>query len=258
MADDGPDRPKIIIQRPKLAPHVTMFTSLSIIILAFFILLNAFSTIDEERQWEAISSLQLEFAGIFEKAGRLFAFMESSGYEIVEAKEVEEYPGEELVYKIITSSYDSYSSLESYVQERGLGGRVGIVVTPRGLVVTVGGDLTFAPAGAQLTEEGRGFLDRLAAIVRPFRNDILIEGHTDNAVPAGTVFRNNWELSQARAMAVLRHLNSGGISLGRLAAVGAGEHRPLVENDTAEQMELNRRVEIIVKHPSYGSPREAR
>jgi len=151
----------------------------------------------------------------------------------------------------------SYSSLKSYVQERGLGGRVGIVVTPRGLVVTVGGDLTFAAGSAQLTEEGRGFLDRLAAIVRPFRNDILIEGHTDDSVPAGTVFRNNWELSQARAMAVLRYLNGGGISLGRLAAVGAGEHRPLVENDTPEHMEQNRRVEIIVKHPSYGSPREA-
>ena len=256
MANGGPDRPKIAFKRPRLPSHVTMFTSLSIIILAFFILLNAFSTIDEERKMQAISSLRLEFAGIFEKAGRLFELMEDSGYEMIEADEQEEFPGEELIYEILSSHYDSCSRLERYVQNRGHGGQVGIVVTPRGLVVTVGGDLTFAPGSAQLTEEGRGFLDRLADIVRPFRNDILIEGHTDDSVPSGSVFRNNWELSQGRAMAVLRYLNGVGIPLSRLAAVGSGQHRPLVENDTPEHMELNRRVEIIIKHPGYGSPRE--
>ncbi|HUX07347.1 MAG TPA: flagellar motor protein MotB [Acidobacteriota bacterium] len=249
MIGNNHSKPIIIRQRPKLPVHVSLFTSLSIIILAFFILLTAYSTFDVERVKMALTSVQLEFVGIFEKAARMFSIFEtgSAGQELTaEASK----PGNELLYDVMTSHYEEFRALQKYADQIGLEGSIGIIVTPRGMVVTMGEELTFAPGDDRLTPQGRRFLDRLVAIVGPFRNEIAIEGHTDTSqLPPGGTWRNNWELSQARAMSVLSYLNSRGIGIDRLSAGGAGEYRPLVANDTPANMALNRRVEVIIKHP---------
>jgi chemotaxis protein MotB len=258
MAGNSESKPIVIKQRPKLAAHVTMFASLAIIILAFFILLTAYSTYDVERVKQAITSVQLEFAGIFEKAARLFSVFETGGAG-EDLTATTSKPGDEMLFEVMTSQYEEFMTLQRYARQIGLEGSIGIVVTPRGMVVTLGEELTFAPGDDQLTPEGKRFLDRLVAIVRPFRNEIEIDGHTDNSpLPPGGVWRNNWELSQARAMSVLIYLNSVGISLQRLSAGGAGEFRPLVDNDTPADMARNRRVEVVIKHPRLGREGEMR
>ena len=258
MVGNNESKPIIIKQRPKLPVHVSLFTSLSIIILAFFILLTAYSSFDVERVKMALTSVQLEFVGIFEKAARMFSVFESgsAGQDLTaEASK----PGNELLYEVVTSHYEEFLALQRYARQVGLEGSIGIVVTPRGLVVTLGEELSFASGDDQLTPQGQRFLDRLVAIVGPFRNELAIEGHSDTSqLPAGGTWLNNWELSQARAMSVLRYLNSRGVSMGRLSASGAGEYRPLVANDTPENMTLNRRVEVIIKHPRLDRSGEMR
>lgn len=254
MVNDEKEKPRIIIERPKLPTHVGMFVSLTIIILAFFILLNAFSTIDDERKREALESISYEFSGFFDKAGRLFSLTEQTG-ESLEVEQGENQEGEEALFRIVASSADRLTELQRFGEAAGVGGKVGVVVTPRGMVVTMGEELSFAIGDDQLTESGRRFLDRFIAIVRPYRNGINIEGHTDDvAVEPDGRFASNWELSQARAMSVLRYLNRGGIDLERLSAAGAGQFRPLVENDSPEHRAINRRVEIIVRHPYLERP----
>ena len=247
MADTP--KPKIISQRPRLAGWLGLFTSLSILILAFFILLNAFASPDEERVREAITSIQLEFAGIFDKAGRLFSVFDSSetGLNLASSSST---VGEELLFEMISTRAEDFNQLQNFGRDIGIDGVVGVVITPRGMVVTVGEELTFASGDDRLTPVGRRFLNRLAAILDSFRNEVIIEGHSDNSpLPAGSPWLDNWGLSQARAMSVLRYLNSRGIDLDRLSAAGAGQFRPLADNDTPENRSRNRRVEIIIRHP---------
>jgi chemotaxis protein MotB len=75
---------------------------------------------------------------------------------------------------------------------------------------------------------------------------IRVDGHTDNIPLSGTgEFRDNWELSQARALSVVRFMQAElGFPPERLAATGFGEYRPVAVGDSAEARAQNRRIEL--------------
>jgi hypothetical protein len=77
---------------------------------------------------------------------------------------------------------------------------------------------------------------------------VLVEGHTDSDPIATAQFPSNWELSTARAGAVIRFLESQShLPEDRLAASGYADQRPVAPNDTAANKSKNRRVEIVVQ-----------
>ena len=90
----------------------------------------------------------------------------------------------------------------------------------------------------------------MANAVRPTSSSIRIEGHTDN-VPIRTArYSSNWELSTARASAVVAYLvESSGFDPARLSAAGYGEFHPRVANDTPENRARNRRIDIVILGP---------
>lgn len=242
-------RPKIVIERPKLAGWVPLFTSLSVLILAFFILLNSYATFDEARTRKAIESIEMQFVGIFEKAARYFDMFEGTSEQTNISTGRPMTPGDDLIFEVLRNYYDSYETLQRYITDYGMGGQLGLLVTSRGLEITLGEDLVFAGGSSDLTPLAAGFLDRLVTIIEPFRNEILIEGHTDDELPASGSYLSNWNLSQARAIAVLRYLAARGIDMERLSAAGCGQFRPIAENLTPEARAMNRRVSIIIRHP---------
>lgn len=76
---------------------------------------------------------------------------------------------------------------------------------------------------------------------------ILVEGHTDNVPIKTAVFKDNWDLSVARATSITRMLNEKyGVTATRMTASGRGEYFPKASNDTAEGKAKNRRTEIIL------------
>ena len=98
-------------------------------------------------------------------------------------------------------------------------------------------------------------LARAATLLRDFDNPIQVEGHTDN-IPVNSVqFPSNWELSSARAAAVVKILADEGVSSNRLAAVGYGEHDPIAENETPEGRAQNRRVVLMIAREKIERPR---
>ncbi|MBI3298914.1 MAG: OmpA family protein [Elusimicrobia bacterium] len=103
----------------------------------------------------------------------------------------------------------------------------------------------FDPGEADLKPMAEEHLKKLAAALQELPNPIQIEGHTDDR-PLGrhAGFKANWELSAARAFAVLRCLERNGVPSSRLAAIGYGEHKPVALNDTSTGREANRRIEI--------------
>jgi chemotaxis protein MotB len=115
------------------------------------------------------------------------------------------------------------------------------------LVLRLPEKLMFDRGEAILRPEGGealvGIAEELAD--RPVR--IRVEGHTDSTPIHTPRFPSNWELSQSRAMAVVRFfLEDGKIAPVRLAAAGYGEHHPISTNETLEGKAQNRRVDLIV------------
>jgi chemotaxis protein MotB len=81
--------------------------------------------------------------------------------------------------------------------------------------------------------------------------DVRVEGHTDNIPISTPRFRSNWELSTARATAVVQFFaGEGGMSPDRLSAAGYGEFRPVVSNSTPELRGQNRRVDLVIAMPA--------
>jgi chemotaxis protein MotB len=105
----------------------------------------------------------------------------------------------------------------------------------------------FDSGSATLKPEGIKVVRKLAETLKDYPDTVIhSEGHTDNKPISTGRFPSNWELSSARATAVIRTLQKQGISPERLIAIGYGDTRPAVPNADAESRAKNRRVEIIV------------
>ena len=113
-------------------------------------------------------------------------------------------------------------------------------------------ELLFASASAELGEEGRQELDKLADLLLDISSRIpddvdwilRIDGHTD-MLPINTQrFPSNWELSTARAVAVVRYLATQGVPERRMAAAGFGEFFPVADGTSPKALQRNRRIEL--------------
>ena len=128
-----------------------------------------------------------------------------------------------------------------------------VVATARGLEIRLTpSDVLFYSGSASLTPQAVRVINRLAQIISKYDNNhsILVEGHTDtDKLRAGSRYRDNFELSTARAYTVLQRLSVNGISVTRMGLAGYGEHHPVATNKTAEGKRANRRVVIVLLNP---------
>jgi len=105
----------------------------------------------------------------------------------------------------------------------------------------------FDSGDAFLKKDSLPILQEIVSTLNDLPNAIQIEGHTDDRpLGKGARFATNWELSAARAFAVLRFLEINGIAQQRLSAIGYGEFRPVETNATPEGRTANRRIEINI------------
>jgi chemotaxis protein MotB len=122
-------------------------------------------------------------------------------------------------------------------------------MTERGLVITFLSEVFFDSGKDIIREDGKDSIRRVAEVLnRDVPNsNVAIEGHTDNQPIKYSAWKTNWELSSARALAVLHYLIDGcKVKPTRLSANGYGEFRPVAQNITKENMQKNRRVEIVI------------
>lgn len=115
-------------------------------------------------------------------------------------------------------------------------------------------EVLFQPGQAELSELGRAEIANIASILRDIADDIpagidwviRVDGHTDDIPLGGSGrYRNNWELSQGRALSVVRYMTDFlGIPPNRLAANGFGQYQPINPADTPEARAQNRRIEL--------------
>lgn len=158
----------------------------------------------------------------------------------------------------LSSELTDFESIRNAVQkaatERGIVDRVTVRMEQDRIVIGITGDVLFSSGGSQIRPSAQPVLDAVADTLRGKPNEIRVEGHTDN-VPINTPdYNSNWELSSARATAVLRALVTRGLPADKLFAAAYGDTRPKADNTTAEGRAQNRRAEIVVLYPQAAVP----
>lgn len=133
------------------------------------------------------------------------------------------------------------------------------LVTVRGneswLEITLSSSLLFDSGDASISEGAFGMLAQISAILREQSNPVRVEGFTDD-VPIHTAkFGSNWELSSARAAAVVQVLVGKGMDPEKLMAVGYGQYQAVAPNKTPEERAKNRRVVLMVSRGGELRPR---
>ncbi len=210
---------------------LTTFNDMMTLLMVFFVLLFSMGTLDVNRFENFQNALQSAM-GILE-AGR-----NASGGLISDRQ------------MYTTDRTGNGSTSDQSVEDMSrLSGTQGLEAqyTPKGIQLTLDDGLLFNTGSATITEDGVALLDRVAAIVRPMHRTISVQGHTDNVPIVTQRFPSNWELSTARAIRVVKFfIEQGGIDPSLLSAVGYGDSKPLMPNDSAVNRSMNRRVEIIL------------
>lgn len=148
-------------------------------------------------------------------------------------------------------SSDLDSELKTALEEFKLKEQVLLEKIDNRSVITISDAMMFSSGSLVLTSTATHILDKIGEVIANYPDrEVRIEGHTDNvgiALEFQEQFKSNWELSTARATAVLHYLRrKHNISGDHLVAVGHGEHRPLGGNDTPEGRSKNRRVVISI------------
>ncbi|MGA7812531.1 OmpA family protein [Caballeronia sp.] len=127
--------------------------------------------------------------------------------------------------------------------------QITIVNGAPGVEIGINAKILFNSGDAHLLPESFDVLNQVALILRNHStNNILVEGHTDSLPISTAKYESNWELSSARAGAVVRFLVDRGIEPNRLAAIGRADNFPLVMGDNANARTANRRVTILVQY----------
>lgn len=140
------------------------------------------------------------------------------------------------------------SDLDSLMEKRGLSKSVTTKVDPKGpkLVMELSDSLLFDPGSAELTPAAIELLKPVGEVLGARDYNIHVEGHTDN-VPISGRYKNNFELSAARAVNVITTLTkTAGLPQKMFSASGYGEYRPVATNDTPEGRAKNRRVDFVI------------
>jgi chemotaxis protein MotB len=106
--------------------------------------------------------------------------------------------------------------------------------------------ILFSSGEAAPSEQALGIFNEIAGILKNYANPVQVEGFTDNVPIKSARYPTNWELSTARASAIVKVLASAGVAPERLSAVGYGEFQPIGSNETALGRAQNRRVAIMV------------
>lgn len=163
-----------------------------------------------------------------------------------DAKDKKPHKGTSVNDKNEQQLQDLMNDLQEHIEENNLKAEITLNDINEGIQITLKDRIVFDSGSDHIKDNFIPSLDEFTRILTKLDNPIIIEGHTDNRPIHNSRFTSNWELSGARAAAVLHYFQNNGINPNRLRFTGYGEYKPIAGNDTAENRELNRRVNIIV------------
>lgn len=228
MAEDCP-KPK---KCPAGAPlWMCTFADMMSLLLCFFIILLSFSNMDEPSFVKMSGTMKDAFGAQKKKK-----VTESSG-DLMISPSFESVP------------FTPLEELEDIVDRFAQPEMVEVAQTSEGIIVRVKEKLAFDSGKAEIKPQFFALLDSIGKVIVTSEADIVVNGHTDNVIPhEKTGYKNNWELSSARAVAVVEYWQKKfNIPSSQLIAAGLADGKPIISNITEEGKAKNRRVEFVIK-----------
>ncbi len=231
------------------------YADLITLLLAFFVMMYAISQVDAAKFEFIARSLAVQFTSdpsIIELGERAHIAPhppEKEGLDLsqLDHRESEGEKGEGDGSSKRDEELDAlYAKIKRYVVENQLESDIQVVNARRGVEITFAEHILFDLGRAELKKSSEHVLEPLVPLLNELTNTISIEGHTDDLPIVSGRFESNWELSTARARSVLNFLERTGIDPARMVIVGYGEYRPVKPNDSADNRQLNRRVNLVI------------
>lgn len=262
---------------PKGSPAwMSTFSDLMNLLLCFFVMLFAMSTLEESKLHELVAAMN-NTVSIFDgganaigdgmmisngvsQLNELDEYINSTGKTATsenkgeDMKEYETSPEalRELLEKIEESQLQANEELSENMaealQESSISDQVDISFTAQYVQLTMNGALLFDSGSAELKAESEQILQKVGDVLQYYGNGTIeIEGHTDNVPINSSQYPSNEELSSARALSVFYFLTENtALDPMNLRHAGMGERVPIADNSTAEGRSRNRRVEIRI------------
>lgn len=258
------------------------FSDLMNLLLCFFVMLFAMSTIEEDKLAAFVAAMNNTF-NIFDggstaigdgilisngvsQLNELDKYINSTGKTADSETDGEQFEdfdlsdiSQEQIEKFLEESQlqaneELAEALEEALAENRMGDEVDVSFTAQYVQLSMSGALLFDSGRAELKKDAEQVLTKLGTILEYYGNGIIeIEGHTDNVPMTSGRYADNEELSSARALAVFYFLRENTLlDPVNLKHAGMGERVPVADNSTPEGRALNRRVEIKIYNPSQG------
>ena len=214
------------------------------LLFAFFVVLYASSQADQVKVRNLAEAIQSAFSqmGVFTPTSSPQIRLNASGPPAAPAP---------IPDAAIIADRHSLSSLEHRLQTA-LGPEimrhaVTLQLSHQGLLIRLQEMGFFASGSATLQPASLPVMNQIAAAITPLPNPVRIEGHTDNVPIHNQEFTSNWQLSTARASAIVQDLITNyHMSPERLSAAGYAEYHPVASNATPAGRQRNRRVDVVV------------
>ncbi len=239
------------------------------LLLAFFVVMYAISTINEGKYRAVSDSLSAAFKGaprsinpieVGEKnpsaAEDPNAVLDPAGHMIgtrVSLMDPEQSSsGDAAAQKgrsddnVLSPMDQVVANVESNMADLIQQGMLNIRRTDFGVEIEIRTDILFPSGSATMPPVATDVLQKLADTLKPLPYPMRVEGHTDNRPINTAAFPSNWELSAARAATVVHLFMQRGIDPSRLAVIGLGEFRPVADNGTEIGRNENRRVKVVI------------
>ncbi len=237
---------------PDLGRWAISWADFMTLLVAFFVVMYGISSVNQEKYRQLSESLN----AIFERApvgtptDPSAVIGDASGVGLLEGGQ-QQVPSESVYVEspdgtALTRLRDLQAKLSSSLVGLFQEGDLEIQGNELWIQIEIRSSLLFEAGDVIPAIEADPLLSRIAEILKRTDSPIHVEGYTDNQPVSTDRFPSNWELSAARAAAVVRLLQLDGLNPERMAAVGFGEYHPKYSNRTAEGQQLNRRLVIVV------------
>ncbi len=227
-----------------LPPWMATFADMVTLLLCFFVLLLSFAEQSEEKYRDALGSIKGAF-GVKELravSDDIAQFNTSKAAKEMSSK----ISHDERILLGVIMRIKSLLEDEDIKLKEG----TGVTADRDGVVFSANSASMFEPGSADLAPSARNILDKVIKVLKDYKLNLVVRGHTDDRPVSTRKFPSNWELSAARAAVALNYiLDKGGIEVSRAKAVGYADTRPAVPNDSEENRKKNQRVEFYLHMP---------
>ncbi|MFC1490706.1 flagellar motor protein MotB [Candidatus Latescibacterota bacterium] len=214
--------------------YMLTYGDMMTLLLCFFVLLISISTMEVEKLKMAAASLKGALSAL--------PFQE----RVVPSPIVPMRPAKGAERKGRRSR--AIAKLKKVIRENKLEKIIKVDEDAQGIHITIGDPALFDSGRAVIKETILPVLNQIVEVVHTGEEIIRVEGHTDNIPIHNAEYDDNWELSIARSLSVIRYIRAQErIDPKRLRPVGCAEFHPVESNNTAEGRALNRRVEIFIE-----------